>query len=142
MENIYDYKVVISDNGRGTLFIKPTFDSVFEELTDLGNLEGKSAVEVNEIASVALRSNDLQISHELETVWEDKAKDTKDDLKYVRKEMKKLLKFLSNPEVSVSDKKNNLAIYQTMCASAQMIVNASKLELAYETINTKRKLLK
>lgn len=142
MEKIFDYKVVIDDNENGTLFIQRNIDSDFESLCNLGSIHGKSASDINELANYMLAKAGMEVTHELVSVWEDTMKNQKDDLNFVRTEMRKALKKMADPSVSVREKKENLAIYQTMCATAQMIINASKLELAYEAIDTNRKRIK
>lgn len=142
MAKIIDYKVSLENNGHGILLVQHELGQDFQELCDLGYVHGKPAQEVNELANYALQEHDLSVATELVSVWEDSMKDQKDDLSLVRNEMRKVLKELSNKNISTTEKKDKLPIYQTMCATAQMIINSAKLELALQTINTAKKQIK
>ncbi len=142
MSKIIDYKVSLENNGHGILMVQYNIGEDFQELCDLGYVHGKPAQEVNELADYALQEHDLSVATELVSVWEDSMKDQKDDLSFVRTKMRAVLRELSNKEISMTEKKEKLGIYQTMCAASQMIINSAKLELALQTINTAKKQIK
>lgn len=143
-EKIYAYKIEVDEKGIGSLWILRSPEDVFERFTEVGDVSGKSADQVSEIAKSFLKAYDLEVSQEVvESVgYTKEQKSDIKDLQYVRKQMKTILEKLADPNVPVDRKKEMLAIYQTMCASASIITSACKLELAFQNSAKTLKVLK
>lgn len=136
---IEGYKILINEKGEHNLFAIVKEGDDEDEFVRVGSIPGASMLNSTEIekeAKTLLAQHGFEIVDKKASHFDDKGYviNQKEDLNYIRTQMRKVLKNLADPNVKLSEKKEMLPIYQTMCQSSQMITNACKLELQIEKI--------
>ena len=132
---VNDYKVTIGNDGVGELSVLVSGE--WSAIGDIGVVSGMSADAVSERAKSYLKAYDYEIVPAIDTVAElpdMEMSDQLEDLAFVRLQMKKIIKKLADKSIGVAEKKAMLPVFQTMCASAQIIANTCKLEMSIKKI--------
>ena len=135
---VNDYKVEIDEKGLGRLNVLVAGE--WTEVSDIGVVSGMSADAASERAKSYLKAYDYEIvpvmkeKEDGELLPDASMSDQLSDLAFVRLQMKKIIKKLADKNVPVSEKKSMLPIFQTMCASAQIMANTCKLEMSIRKI--------
>lgn len=125
---INDYKIEINEQGKHELFAIRNTEKIY-----VGEVVGENAEQVETNARQLLSSNDMQLVGVQETIVErEDFADRKADLSYVRNQMRKIMRDLSNEKLTIEQKKSMLGIYGTMVSAATLVTKACVVELAYD----------
>lgn len=131
---VNEYKLKMLENGNGMLTVYKGVNEI--EVCEVKGLDGLTAEQMTERALLELKTRDIELVKDYK---ENYMVDQKVDLSLVRLAMRDVLKTMRNKDLTIEEKKQLLPIAQQTCASAQIMVNTCKMELAIDVFNKGKK---
>lgn len=134
MKRVNKYRIEISENGIGTLYVSKNGEE--ELLTNIGNVGGWSSDKINELALTVLANNGIELSNSQELICDygEFTKNEKEDMNFIRNHMKKIVRSIDNNTYSREEKKEKYQEFQMSIMACKTIADTYKIDIAYNRV--------
>lgn len=134
MERVNNYKVKIDGQGNGQLYVIKNNEEKY--IGDLGNVSGKDAQFVNELALMYLANNEIEISNcqDLICDYGKFMEDKNADMNFIRKYMKRIVKAMDNNELTREEKEQNRQDFAIQIMACKTLADTYKIDIAYNKV--------